>query len=137
LVVADSLNNELERPHLLFKNDLYYLFWSTQNSVFAPDGPAGPTGLYGMVAETISGPYTPLNGSGLVIANPASEPRQAYSWQVLNDLRVTSFTDYPKAGLQILSSDDARTYFGGSLAPMIKIVLDGATATLASGPEQA
>ena len=137
LVVADSFNNELERPHLLFKNDLYYLFWSTQNSVFAPDGPAGPTGLYGMVAETISGPYTPLNGSGLVIANPASEPRQAYSWQVLNDLRVTSFTDYPNAGLQILSSDDARTYFGGSLAPMIKIVLDGATATLASGPEQA
>jgi levansucrase len=90
-----------------------------------------------MVAETISGPYTPLNGSGLVIANPASEPRQAYSWQVLNDLRVTSFTDYPNAGLQILSSDDARTHFGGSLAPMIKIVLDGATATLASGPEQA
>jgi levansucrase len=133
LVIADSLNNELERPHILFKNDLYYLFWSTQNAVFAPDGPAGPTGLYGMVAETIAGPYTPLNGSGLVIANPASEPRQAYSWQVLDDLRVTSFTDYPNAGLEIFGPDDARAYFGGSLAPMLKIILDGTTTTLSSG----
>ena len=39
-------------------------------------------------------PYQPLNGSGLVIANPADDPDQAYAWLVQPDLRVTSLLDY-------------------------------------------
>ena len=35
---ALGLCNELERPHILFFGGLYYLFWSTQRHVFAPDG---------------------------------------------------------------------------------------------------
>lgn len=131
LIVADGLNNELERPHIVAKNDLYYLFWSTQRSVFAPGGPAGPTGLYGMVAEALEGPYAPLNGTGLVIANPENEPCQAYSWHVLDDLRVTSFVDSACTGGRVVQDGcEARLHFGGTLAPLLQIALEGTKATL-------
>lgn len=131
LMTADTLNNELERPHIVTKDGLYYLFWSTQRSVFAPDGPTGPTGLYGMVAAALGGPYTPLNTTGLVIANPQSEPHQAYSWQVLDDLRVTSFVDSANTGGRVMQEDsEARRHFGGTLAPLLQIAVDGASATL-------
>ena len=127
LVTADELNNELERPHLIFENGLYYLFWSTQATTFAPDGPVGPNGLYGMVADRVLGPYRPLNETGLVAANPLAEPFQAYSWWVLSDLAVASFIDY--WGLKGRSVDDdpelARQQFGGTFAPFFKLKLEG------------
>lgn len=130
-ITADTLNNELERPHMITKRGLYYLFWSTQRSVFAPSGPTGPTGLYGMVSESMEGPYTPLNGTGLVIANPESEPNQAYSWQVLDDLRVTSFVDSANTRDRAMHDDSAaRRHFGGTLAPLLQIALEGASAKL-------
>ena len=45
LVDATGFNNELERPHLRVFDGRYYLFWSTQAQVFAPDAGAWPTGL--------------------------------------------------------------------------------------------
>lgn len=131
LISADGLNNELERPHLIARDDLYYLFWSTQAKVFAPAGPVGPTGLYGMVADRIEGPWRPLNGSGLVVANPASAPFQAYSWLVLADLRVLSFAD--QLGLDRLPASvaEARAHFGGTPAPELRLALRGDRAWLA------
>ena len=70
LVDATQVNNELERPHIVEHDGLLYLFWSTQRGVFAP-GIEAPTGLYGATAETLDGPWTLLNETGLVIANPA------------------------------------------------------------------
>lgn len=132
LVHADGLNNELERPHVLHRDGHYYLFWSTQRSVFAPDAASGPNGLYGMVAESLAGPWRPLNGTGLVIANPQAEPGQCYSWWVTDGLDVISFIDH--WGLQGRSlADDpalARASFGGTPAPMLKIALDGDRSTL-------
>ncbi|RZA28818.1 MAG: glycoside hydrolase family 68 protein, partial [Proteobacteria bacterium] len=93
LISADTLNNELERPHAICHAGRYYLFWSTQSHVFNPEGPMGPTGLYGMVSDKLEGGWRPLNGSGLVFANPPVAPMQAYSWLVLPDLRVSSFVD--------------------------------------------
>jgi levansucrase len=123
LIDADGLANELERPHIFVRDGLYYLFWSSQTHVFAPDGPVGPTGLYAMVAPSLFGPYMPLNGSGLVLTNPVSEPRQAYAWQVLPTLDVVSFVDL--WGLQGRDAEaDAAlkaAHFGGTIAPMIKI----------------
>jgi levansucrase len=126
---AEGLNNELERPHVIARNGLYYLFWSTQAEVFAPGGPAGPTGLYGMVAPTLAGPYEPLNGTGLVLANPPAAPFQAYSWLVGKDLTVTSFIDHVgAAGPGPPSGPAARAGFGGAPAPVERIHLDGARA---------
>lgn len=122
IVSADGLNNELERPHLVGHGGKVYLFWSTQAHVFDPAGPIGPTGLYGMVADRVEGPWTPLNGSGLVFANPVEAPAQAYSWMVLPDLSVTSFVDNWGGG-------DVRR-FGATFAPFLHLVLDGDHASL-------
>ncbi|MBA4306855.1 MAG: glycoside hydrolase 68 family protein [Sphingopyxis sp.] len=132
IITADGLCNEMERPHLVLKDGLYYLFWSSQNSVFAPDGPKGPSGLYGMVAPSLTGPYTPLNGTGLVIANPAAEPRQAYCWQVLDTLEVYSFVDHwGLEGRDIFAEPRLqRDQFGGTIAPVLKIAIYGNTTQL-------
>lgn len=132
IVSADGVANEMERPHMLVRDGLYYLFWSSQNSVFAANGPKGPTGLYGMVGRSATGPFEPLNGTGLVIANPAEEPRQAYCWHVLDTLEVASFVDH--WGLQgrdpASDPDLNRAQFGGTIAPMLKIEIDGVTTKL-------
>jgi levansucrase len=134
LVHADGLNNELERPHIIARGGLYYLFWSTQHRVFAPDGPSGPNGLYGMVAPSLFGPYQPLNSTGLVAANPEEEPLQAYSWWVLDSFEVISFVDH--WGLQGRRFEEhpelLRTQFGGTPAPRFSIKLDGQTAVIAA-----
>lgn len=130
LISADGVNNELERPHIIVHQDRYYCFWSTQRKVFAPDVPAGPNGLYGMVAEKLMGPWRPLNGTGLVAANPAEAPIQAYSWLVLSDLSILSFVDRP--GLSEEPSDPqlARRHFGGTPAPPSQLIIDGDQAWL-------
>ncbi|OYY89927.1 MAG: glycoside hydrolase 68 family protein [Sphingomonas sp. 28-66-16] len=130
VIAADTLNNELERPHAIFHQGHYYLFWSTQRHVFNPHGMIGPTGLYGMVSERLGGGWRPLNGTGLVFANPAEAPKQAYSWLVMPDLQVASFVD-------AWGSDGADANvrrFGATFAPMLRLRLDGDTAGLAEQP---
>ncbi len=131
LIDADGVNNELERPHIVVRDGRYYCFWSTQAKVFADGGPRGPTGLYGMVADRFRGPWRLLNGSGLVLCNPAAAPHQAYSWLVLDDLRVISFADF--VGLAAAPTDAvvARRHFGGTPAPEVRLRLDGDRAELA------
>ncbi len=135
IIDADGFANELERPHMFVQDGLYYLFWSTQRSVFSPSGPGGVTGLYGMVGTSVTGPFEPMNGTGLVLANPKSEPRQAYAWQVLPSLDVVSFIDY--WGLNGRDTDNdpvlKAAQFGGTIAPMVKIGLKGATSWIVEG----
>jgi len=127
LMVADGLNNEQERPHLVRHDGMIYLFWATQRKVFAPDGPNGPNGLYGMVAERIDGPWRPLNGTGLVAGNPPEAPFQTYSWWVTSDLTVHGFVDYPASPHGNDHGDAAwrRAQFGGVPAPVFRLALDG------------
>lgn len=127
LITADEVNNELERPHIVLHDGLYYLFWSTQRHVFNPDGPTGPTGLYGMVADRIEGEWRPLNGTGLVFANPPAAPKQAYSWLVLPDLSVISFIDAWGSD----GADANARRFGATFAPTLHLALSGDRAGLA------
>jgi levansucrase len=116
---AEGVNNELERAHLVFHANHYYAFWSTQTATFAPDLRHAPGGLYGMVADSMAGPWRPLNGSGLVLANPADRPLQTYSWYVDATLTVCSFVDVlPDGG------------FGGVPAPLLQLELDGDRSSL-------
>jgi levansucrase len=135
LLTADGTNNELERPHVVHHGGSYYLFFSTQARTFEPTVHA-PTGLYGFVGPSLLGPYEPLNGSGLVLRNPADEPFQAYSWLVLPDGSVSAFVD--SFGLGGRHPDDleregpasVRAHFGGTLAPAAQLELDGDRAVL-------
>jgi levansucrase len=124
---AEGVNNELERAHLVFHVKHYYAFWSTQTATFAPGLGHAPGGLYGMVATSMQGPWEPLNGSGLVLANPADRPLQTYSWFVDADLNVCSFVDMLPDGS-----------FGGVPAPLLKLELDGNRASIRTpAPEAA
>lgn len=125
LISADGVNNELERPHIIVHRDRYYCFWSTQQKVFAPDVVAGPNGLYGMVADRLTGPWRPLNGSGLVGANPAQAPVQAYSWLVQSDLSILSFIDRPGLPVEPCDAQVARRHFGGTPALPSHLIIDG------------
>lgn len=127
LISGNQLNNELERPHIIFRDGHYYLFWSTQTYVFSPDGPKGPNGLYGMVAPDLLGPYRPLNGTGLVAQNPSAEPLQTYSWWVMSDFQVASFVDYWGMGGAHIDDhpERVRSHFGGVPTPFFKIAVDG------------
>jgi levansucrase len=135
LVGADGVNNELERPHVVVRDGRYYLFFSTQQRTFDPAVQA-PTGLYGFVADSLLGPYVPLNGHGAVFANPASRPSQVYSWLVLDDLRVVGFVDawgVDEHGRTVVADAAApRPDFGGTFAPTVRIGVDADRAWLAS-----
>lgn len=133
LVEAVGVNNELERAQVHFRDGRYYLFWSTQAHTFAPDAVAGPNGLYGMVADRLEGPWRPLNGSGLVAANPAHEPRQAYSWVVTGEDKVWSFVDLWGLAGRDPDRDPAllRDRFGGTVAPPFRLVFAGDRVTIA------
>ena len=127
LISGDGVNDEFERPHIVRRDGVYYLFWSNQRHVFHADGPSGPNGLYGMVAESIDGPYRRLNGTGLVAANPAAEPYQGYSWLVTASLEVVSFIDLwgMKGRTRATHPETLATQFGGTPALVLRIALDG------------
>jgi len=133
VVDAVGVNQELERPMVVVRDGRYYLFVSSHRHTFAPEL-HGPDGLYGFVADALAGPYRPLNGSGLVVANPASAPFQAYSWTVVDhpaDLLVTSFlnyVDYDRPTLDHvadLPESEQHRRFGGTPAPTLRLALDG------------
>jgi len=132
LIRAPGLNHELERPHILHRDGWFYVLWCTQGKMFAPGGPSGPTGLYGMGSRSLLGPYAPLNGTGLVAANPASEPFQAYAWWVTGEGRSVGFIDLWGLGGRSadLAADAAREHFGGAIAPSFQLSFDGLTTRL-------
>jgi levansucrase len=115
---------------LVTADGVYLLFFSTQARTFHPDV-TGPTGLYGLAAGDFLGPYEPLNGSGLVLRNPPSEPFQAYSWLVLPDLTTTAFVDsfalhgvHPEE-LETQGVAQVRAHFGGTMTPVSRLRIDG------------
>jgi levansucrase len=132
LVCAEGINHEMERPHVVVHQSRYYLFFCSVRRVFHPTDSA-PTGLYGFVAPALTGPYEPLNGSGLVIQNPPSQPDQAYAWLVLPDLRVESFVDYLCTDARLTEPATARARFGGTVAPTLELALNGTGTTVRCG----
>ncbi|TDC70680.1 glycoside hydrolase family 68 protein [Streptomyces hainanensis] len=135
LLVADGVNHEIERPHVVVHQSRYHLFFCTGRQSFHP--PGAPTGLYGFVAPTLTGPYEPLNGSGLVVRNPASRPDQAYAWWVLGDLSVVSFVNYllpDGTDPRQLPAAEARATFGGTVAPVLDLTLGRRTTRAAPRP---
>jgi levansucrase len=133
LLDAVCVNQELERPHLVVRDGTYYLFVSSHHHTFAP-GLAGYDALYGFVADGLRGDYEPLNGHGMVLTNPAGAPFQTYSWLAYDhgdELLVTSFFnyyDYDRPSMDdvaLLSESEQRRRFGGTLAPTVRLRLDG------------
>jgi levansucrase len=143
LLTANCVNQELERPHFVFKNGKYYLFTASHINKAAPwSGLRFYEGLYGFVGDSIRGDYKPLNGSGLVLNTPDDNPFQQYSFDALNPMNaqdnplVTSFVDYAGLGRTPIndvggfSPADQLAKFGGTLAPSLEVKLDGDRTTI-------
>ncbi|XEC93548.1 glycoside hydrolase family 68 protein [Paenibacillus tarimensis] len=130
LLEANYVNEELERPHIVVKNGKYYLFTDSHINKYA-EGLQGPEGLYGFVSDRLGGGYKPLNGSGLVIANPENNPYQAYSWLVLPSLNVVGFAHFGDLnGMSIgeignQSPEFQFEHWGGTLPPTVQISIKG------------
>jgi levansucrase len=134
LLQANCVNQELERPHFIFRDGKYYLFFATHITKAAPfPGLRFYEGLYGFSSPMLRGDYKPLNGSGLVLNTPDENPYQQYSFEALNTLPnpyVTSFVDYaglgttPLAEIGGFSPQKQLELFGGTLAPTIEMVIE-------------
>ena len=133
--ILDSVcvNQELERPHVVLDDGRYYLFVSSHMHTFAP-GLSGYDALYGFVADSLRGTYRPLNGSGLVVTNPANVPFQAYSWMAFphqGEVLVQSFFNYydfageSLDGIADLPVFEQRRRFGGTLGPTVRLGVAG------------
>jgi Levansucrase/Invertase. len=133
LLDAVCVNQELERPHVVVTDGRYYLFVSSHMHTFAP-GIEGYDALYGFVADSLRGDYRPLNGSGLVVTNPATAPFQAYSWMAFphrEEVLVQSFFNYYDFAresldeIATLPAFEQRRRFGGTLGPTVRLCVDG------------
>jgi levansucrase len=133
LLEGVCVNQELERAHVVVQDGRYYLFVSSHMHTFAP-GLEGFDALYGFVTDSLRGDYRPLNDSGLVVTNPANAPFQAYSWLAYGhreEVLVTSFFnyyDFDRPSLDdvaLLPESEQRRRFGGTLAPTVRVGVDG------------
>ena len=118
LLSANCVNQQTERPHVVFRDGNYYLFTISHTFTYAP-GLTGPDGVYGFVGPSLRSDYKPMNGSALVLGNPAEAPLQQYSHNVMPNLMVQSFIDtVPTAA--------GGVRYGGTLARTIQLQIDGA-----------
>ncbi|OOM05915.1 glycoside hydrolase family 68 protein [Clostridium saccharobutylicum] len=116
LLEAAGVNQQLERPQIVFKGNQYYLFTISHRFTFAP-GLNGPDGLYGFVGGSLHSKYKPLNGNALVVTNPDNDPYQTYSWYVVSGNSIISFiNEY---------HDNGELRYGGTFAPTLRINLKG------------
>ncbi|WP_137165885.1 glycoside hydrolase family 68 protein [Salinimonas lutimaris] len=115
---ANCTNQQLERPHATFSGGLVYLWTISHKFTFAPAlQDVGVDGLYGFVGPSIRSDYLPLNGHGLVLANPPENNTQAYSWYAMPGGFVEAFLD------------NVNGEFAGTLTPTVKMVTKKHTET--------
>jgi levansucrase len=118
LLHAEAVNQQLERPHFVVRNGRHHLFFVSHAETYAP-GLTGPDGLYGFVGEGLRSDYRPLNGSALVVANQPGRQPQRYADYVMPNWFVEGFID------------TVGDRFGGTLAPTLRLEVDGTRAWVA------
>lgn len=141
ILASPGVNNQLERPHLVRRDGLTYLFVSTHGFSFLGDLDA-PPGLYGFVSnDGLGSQFTALNDGGLVLATPASAEQQTYSWVVLPSGAVLSFANYFDLegvggldGIGAQTPEWQREHFGGTLVPLVQLELNGAETAIVPSP---
>jgi len=68
LIASNTITDEIERPNIFEKDGKWYLFTSSRGSKMTIDGiDDKDIYLLGYVADSITGPYKPLNKTGIVL----------------------------------------------------------------------
>jgi levansucrase len=115
-----GVNEQLELPHLIYQGGRYYLFFTTHSRTFLEDLKfKHPDGLYGFVADAPQGPYRPLNGTGLALANRPEDTLQNYAW------KATPIGGGDAVVLSYINRRDS-----GTISPVVKIRLEGDRAVI-------
>jgi levansucrase len=135
-----TVNHELERPFIVRSGSRYYLFFSTQRGLLHAARGVPSAGIRAdrplrCVAPGLSGPWEPLNGSGLVIRNPPGGPDQAYAWPCSRTCGPSAFLNYrsdDETDSRLADAEAARADFGGTAAPELRLRLEGASTSLVS-----
>ncbi|MEO1454977.1 MAG: glycoside hydrolase family 68 protein [Pseudomonadota bacterium] len=133
IIVAPGVSSQLERPHVVVREDGIYVFFSTHAFTYA-DGISGPEGLYGFynASGDIHGHFTPMNGTGLVMGNPPESSVQTYSYLVLPDGKVMSYINTPYG---YGSDPDSEREFFGAPGPLVQIGFQDGKSSLIAAPD--
>lgn len=105
LLTTNLITDEIERITLIYRNSVYYLFCVTHGNKLTIQGDefVNRDLLLGFCSEALFGPYTALNGNGVVIQQKSDGPmytgqaqntQYVYSWNVLPNLSVLSYANY-------------------------------------------
>lgn len=134
LVVSMGVVSQMERPHIVLRDGGLYLFFCTHDFTFSPTL-KGYRGLYGFYSPTgeLGPAMQPLNGHGLVAANPPEAAEQVYSFMVLPDGQVTSYLNVLWGFAQRPEYKDREMW--GAPAPLFGLRFEGATVTVADAPD--
>lgn len=138
IIAAPDVNAELERPIVTVLDNRYYIVISTHPFTFKPPL-TGPEGMYGWTSTSLFGPWVPMNGSALMLHNPASNPDQTYSYQLLQDRSVLSFINFigtgESCGYYVGCADESpeeqSVRFGGTLTKSVLMSIQGTQARVA------
>jgi levansucrase len=100
LVTANLVTDEIERPNVVKINGKWYLFTITKGYNQRVDGfPSDNTYMLGYVADNLTGPYNPLNDTGLVLTGNEEFNSRTYTYAYYgmpvssgsNNLLITSY----------------------------------------------
>lgn len=136
LLHAPGVNQQLERPHIVRDNGLYYLLFVTHQNTYA-SGLRGPDGLYAFVGDGLRSDYRPVNGSGAAAVSELDRTPQRFADYVMPNWLMEGFIDAvgPRRGgtlaptLQLAAHGDTiavtRSLGFGEIPELAEISLDG------------
>lgn len=131
LLTTNLVTDEIERVNVLMHDDHYYLFCVTRGSKMTLVNAATQNSVFmlGFRADSLLGPYTPLNDSGVVIrqthgaGGESSRPQNVYSFMVMPDLSVMSYANY-------CSNGRGRLLRCRTAGPTVELHIEGTTTRL-------
>lgn len=125
LITSNLVSDEIERPNVFKFHGKWYLFTATRGNHFTVDGiDASKTYMLGYVADKLTGPYKPLNGSGLVLSSDESYKSRTFTYSYFNilpsDLSSNNVVVTSYMTTRALSATEHTTF-----APSFLLTIDG------------
>ena len=135
LLTSNLVTDEIERITVILRDGSYYLFCVTHGNkmTILNDMLVNRDMLLGFKAPSLFGPYTPLNGSGVVIqqksegdmyAGQENNQQYVYSWNVLPDLSVLSYANYS------YSDVEGKPTSTKTVGPRVQLCIQGSHAVI-------
>lgn len=130
LLTSNLVTDEIERVTLICRDNSYYLFCVTHGNKMTIQGETFVNRdlLLGFQSSSMFGPYTPLNGSGIILQQKSAGPmytgqtnnkQYVYSWNVLPDLTVLSYAN------NAYSVAEEKILFLKTVGPRVQLALHG------------